>query len=85
MILLSALMLRSLYEMALIYGVSVDRPWEKDLALMVLSAAFASGDDAYRDERDLSRALDSLADGQPDRHRPGQADPAGRRADGPRA
>lgn len=64
-ILLSALMLRSLYEMALIYGVSVDRPWEKDLALMVLSAAFASGDDAYRDERDLSRALDSLADGQP--------------------
>lgn len=64
-ILLSALMLRSLYETALIYGISVDRPWEKDLALMVLSAAFAWGDDAYRDERDLSRALDSLADGQP--------------------
>lgn len=64
-ILLSALMLRSLYETALIYGISVDRPWEKDLALLVLSAAFAAGEDAYADQRELSRALDSLADGQP--------------------
>ena len=62
-VILTALMLRAMYETALLYGIPVDRPWECDLALMVLSSAFSSGEDAYQEERELSRALDALSEG----------------------
>lgn len=62
-VILCALMLRTLYETGLVYGFNIDHPWEKDLALMLFSAAFSSGEDAYREQRELTRVLKDLADG----------------------
>ncbi len=62
-VILCALMLRTLYETALVYGFNIDHPWEKDLALMLLSAAFSSGEDAYQEQRELTRVLKGLAEG----------------------
>ena len=62
-VILTLLMLRTLYETALLYGFNIDHPWEKDLALMLLSAAFSSGEDAYREQQALTRVLKGLADG----------------------
>lgn len=62
-VVLCALMLRTLYETALVYGINIDHPWEKDLALMLLAAAFSSGEDAYQEQRELTRVLKGLAEG----------------------
>jgi hypothetical protein len=57
------LMLRTLYETALVYGCNIDHPWEKDLALLVLAAAFSAGDEALAVQKELNQVTRGLAIG----------------------
>lgn len=61
---LCALMLREVFETAILYGVNIDHPWEKELALLTLSAAFSSGKEAGREERELLSVLHGLESGE---------------------
>ncbi len=63
-VLLCTLMLRQIYETAILYGINISHPWEKELALLILSAAFSSGKEASREERKLLTALHGLESGE---------------------
>ncbi len=62
---LTALMLRSIFETAVLYGMNISHPWERELMLMLLAAAFVRGEDACAQQRQLAAVLRRLGEGEP--------------------
>lgn len=62
---MTALMLRSIFETAIAYGVNVSHPWERELMLMLLAAVFARSEDASAQHRQLAAVLRRLGEGEP--------------------